>query len=75
MAKYPVEGRPYCQECHQKQRKEIAEAYTIVRTHAIKRAQKMGLPESEIVGIQEEIQRKFQVALHELDRQCRGNSM
>ena len=26
MVKHPVEGRPNCQECYQKRRKEIAEA-------------------------------------------------
>ena len=45
----------------------------MVTAHAIKSAEKMGLTASEVVGIQEEMQRKLQVALHELVRECLGN--
>ena len=68
MAKHPVEKRPYSQEYYRKRRKEIAEAHNIASNHAINPGQKMGLPESEVVGVQEEMQRKLQVALHGLDR-------
>ena len=68
MAKHPVEGQPYYQECYRELRKEIAEAHNIVSSHTIKNAQNLDLAESEVVGIQEEMQRKLQVALHGLDR-------
>ena len=75
MANHPVEERPHCQECCRKRRKEIAEAYNKVSTHTIKRVEKVGLHESEVVGIQGQMQRKLQVALYELDGQCLDNSM
>ncbi len=74
MAKHPVEGRLYRHECYRKRKKEIAEAHTIATTDTIKSAQKMGLPESEVVGVQEKMQRKLHLALHELDRQCLSSS-
>ena len=41
--------------------------------HVIKGAQKIGLSEAEVVGIQVELQRKLREALYNLDRQCLGD--
>ena len=74
MEKVPVEERPYCQECYHKRRANLTRAHTTVGAHVVKGAQKIGLSEAEVVGIQVELQRKLREALYNLDRQCLGDS-
>ena len=74
MGKDPVEERPYCQECYHKRRAKLTRAHTTVGAHVVKGAQKIGLSEAEVFGIQVELQRKLREALYDLDRQCLGDS-
>ena len=74
MEKVLVDERLYCQKCYHERRQKLIEAHTLVGTHVVTGARKVGLSEAEVACIQTELQKKLRDALHNLNQQCLGNS-